>query len=104
MKNVFFALAFMLVGTFAFANNVETIITEENVVSLNEISKTELIEENVFLELNNFSESFVSVKCWAVKQWIKSKAREVSDDDELIDELGDAIYDLCEIARDLGLF
>lgn len=89
MKNVFFALAFMLVGTFAFANNSETIITEENVVSLNEMSKTELLEESV------------SLKCWAVKQWVKAKASEVSDDDELIDELADVVYELCEIAKDL---
>lgn len=102
MKNVFFALAFMLVGTFAFANNIETIITEENVVSLNEMSKTELLEESVFLEYNGSSDSFVSLKCWAAKQWIKHKLRKISDEDELIDEIGDAVYELCELARDLG--
>ncbi len=109
MKTVFFALAFMLVGTLTFANNVEveTIddnVTIENVVSLNQISKTELLEESIFLELNGSSESVVSIKCWAAKQWVKHKLRQVSDEDEMIDEIGDAVYELCEIARDLGLF
>jgi hypothetical protein len=43
MKNVFFALVFMLVGTFAFANNaeVETIddnVTIENVLIVDEVT------------------------------------------------------------------
>lgn len=47
MKNVFFALAFMLVGTFAFANNaeVETIdenVTIENVINLDDVSLEEV--------------------------------------------------------------
>ncbi len=48
MKNVFFALAFMLIGTFTFANNVEveTIddnVTIENIVNLDQtISDSEL--------------------------------------------------------------
>jgi len=62
MKNIFLALAFMLIGFFAFANNTETTITEENVISLNEVHTIDLTEEIVFIELNNSSESFMSFK------------------------------------------
>ncbi|SFB80683.1 hypothetical protein SAMN04487891_102444 [Flagellimonas taeanensis] len=43
MKNLFFALAFMLVGTFAFANN-----TEKNTALLNE---TEMVTAPVSSEM-----------------------------------------------------
>ena len=43
MKNLFFALAFMLVGTFAFANN-----TNENTVVLNE---TEMVMSHATPEM-----------------------------------------------------
>jgi len=84
----------------AFVDNIETTVTEENVFSLNEISETELIEE--ILKLNNSSEDIVSLKCCLAKQWIKRELRKISDQDELIDEIGDAVYAICEVARDLG--
>lgn len=55
MKNLFFALAFMLVGTFAFANNAEevSIVNNEEGVELvetlksNDFSNTLKIENNL---------------------------------------------------------
>ena len=51
MKNVFFALAFMLVGTFAFANtNDSDVINDSNLITSN------IIEDNLTSE--NFSFSY----------------------------------------------
>lgn len=51
MKNVFFALAFLLVGTFAFANTNESVV----------INDTDMITSNIFednLDSDNFSLSY----------------------------------------------
>ncbi len=51
MKNVFFALAFMLIGTFAFANtNENVVINDANLITANSI------EDNLTSE--NFSFSY----------------------------------------------
>lgn len=102
MKNIFFALGFMLVGTFAFANNIEPNMSDEYVILFDESSEVNLKEHNIIIEFNSPSESFVSIKCWLFKKWIKGKLKEVSDDVELIDELADTLKGLCEIAKDLG--
>lgn len=51
MKNVFFALAFMLVGTFAFANNsVETKLNVEETIEVSN-NKVNSIDYNTFKEM-----------------------------------------------------
>jgi hypothetical protein len=101
MKKLIFTLILMLVTSFVFADNVEKTILEENVVTLNEISKTELQEK--ILEINNSLEDIVSLKCWAAKQWIKHQLSKISAQDELIDEIGDAVYEICEKLREFDL-
>jgi len=50
MKNVFFAFAFMLIGTFAFASNAEVEIIEENVVIENVVIENVVIENVLTIE------------------------------------------------------
>lgn len=50
MKNVFFALAFMLVGTFTFANNVEVETIDDNVNIENVLSLDDVSLEYITLE------------------------------------------------------
>jgi|TARA_B110000196_G_C20979779_1_gene582817 hypothetical protein len=53
MKNVFFALAFMLVGTFAFANNAKklnTVNLEEAVELIESSSSYELVEKESLVD------------------------------------------------------
>jgi hypothetical protein len=53
MKNVFFALAFMLVGTFAFANNAEEVKTvdfEEAIELIENSSSYELVEKESLVD------------------------------------------------------
>jgi hypothetical protein len=53
MKNVFFALAFMLVGTFAFANNAKEVTTvnyDEAVKLIKSSSTYELIESESLVD------------------------------------------------------
>ncbi|NOR26960.1 MAG: hypothetical protein GQ540_00350 [Lutibacter sp.] len=99
MKNIFFAFAFMLVSSFAFANDISTHLIEKNISSLNEISKIQVTGE---INLNNSPVSVVSAKCWAFRIWLKHQLKEISDDEELIDETADALKELCEIASDFG--
>jgi hypothetical protein len=63
MKNLFFVLAFMLIGTFAFANTneVETMnenVTVENVISLDELA------ENVELSVSEVKNILLSEEFW----------------------------------------
>lgn len=101
MKKFIFTLALILITSSAFADNIEKTTTEEFVVSLNEESKTELLAE--ILETTGSSDDVVSLKCWAAKQWIKHQLRKISDQDELIDEIGDAVYEICEKLREFDL-
>ena len=50
MKNVFFALAFMLVGTLTFANNVEVETIDDNVTIENLLSLDNVSLEDVALD------------------------------------------------------
>ncbi len=55
------------------------------------------------IEYVNFNtEGIESVKCWAFRVWLKAQLKEISDDEELINETADALKELCEIANDLG--
>ena len=104
MKNLFFVLAFMLVGTIAFANvnDATPHAIEIKTASFNENATNEIRGAHVFKTVNDSSEHITSLKCWLFKRWLKRELRKVSDDDELIDETVDTLKELCEIANDLG--
>ncbi|NEW79149.1 MAG: hypothetical protein GZ086_06910 [Gelidibacter sp.] len=57
---------------------------------------------NMIEHVNFKTEGIESIKCWGFKIWIREKLREISDDEELINETADALKELCEIANDLG--
>ncbi|QMU65195.1 MAG: hypothetical protein GKR88_13430 [Flavobacteriaceae bacterium] len=63
MKNVFFALAFMLVGTFAFANNTK--VQNSSIININGITFSKSsTKDNVELSTNdNTKSSFCRVSC-----------------------------------------
>ncbi|MBC8754765.1 hypothetical protein H2O64_08790 [Kordia sp. YSTF-M3] len=42
MKNLFFALAFMFIGSFAFANNTTTEVLNTNTIELTEVTSQEV--------------------------------------------------------------
>ena len=103
MKKLFIAFAFMLMSSLSYANDNSQKLIEENIYTLNEISEITLNGEQVLITFNQSSEAVVSLKCWAFKQWVKKKLREVSDNDELIDETADALKEICEKLNDWGL-
>ena len=102
MKNVFFVLAFMLVGTIAFANDNTPLLIETKPSSFNEIATIEIEGEHIFKTVNDSSEHITSLKCYLFKRWLQRELRKVSDDDKLIDETVDTLKQLCEILNDLG--
>jgi hypothetical protein len=57
------------------------------------------IDKSVII-LNEYT---YSPTCWVFKRWLISKLREVSDNEELIQETASALKEICEIANDLGL-
>ena len=103
MKNVFFVLAFMLVGTIAFANDNTPLVIKTKTSSFNEIASIEIEGEHVFKTVHDSSEHVTSLKCYLFKRWLQRELRKVSDDDELIDATVDTLKELCEILNDLGL-
>jgi hypothetical protein len=102
MKKVFLFVMFFCFTLITFAKN-ETSLKE---VHSTEINSKVLLESNSAISIvyfENNTES-LSLKCWAVKKWVKHKLSQVSDNDELIEETASAIKELCEIAVDLGIY
>lgn len=50
MKNLFFALAFMFIGSFAFANNTTNEVLNTNAIEVVEVSQ-EVVETDVTIEV-----------------------------------------------------
>lgn len=49
MKNLFFALAFMFIGSFAFANNTTTEVLNTNAIELTEVTSQEVVAADVII-------------------------------------------------------
>jgi hypothetical protein len=49
MKNLFFALAFMFIGSFAFANNTTTEVLNTNAIELTEVVSQEVVATDVII-------------------------------------------------------
>jgi hypothetical protein len=49
MKNLFFALAFMFIGSFAFANNTTTEVLNTNPIELTEVVTQEVVATDVII-------------------------------------------------------
>lgn len=103
MKKVILILLFIFSGTSTFADNrsPNEVLKETNLLhKYTSVNKTDFSCQVTFLNLN--TESNVSVKCWLFKKWLKSKLKQVSDDEELIEETASKFKELCEIANSLG--
>lgn len=93
MKNLFFSLAFMLIGSFAFANNVETSTPE----SFSKLSlKTVVInfEDLKNINLEDFKECHVKVTG-------NVNGKPVNLDIIFTSESGDCINDTVRLVKDL---
>ncbi|MBI9041874.1 hypothetical protein [Lutibacter sp.] len=96
MKKIILSIVFVF-ASFAMVN-AENIKEIPNPMKLQfQINQLNMIEY-INYDLNGIE----SAKCWAFKIWIKAKLKEVSDDEELINETADSLKQLCEIANDLG--
>ena len=116
MKKLILSLVFVLATGTSFINastidnNIFiTDLVEKNTIDNKEDSLYSLCNDFLFISDNSmnqpdlFVDDYFSLKCWVVKKWVVMKAREVSDDEELIQELADAVKAICEVANDLGL-
>ena len=65
MKNLFFALAFMLIGTFAFANTMvepsKELVTIENIITI-DVEKTVELTDVEFKSENNVNSTYLEVE------------------------------------------
>lgn len=93
MKNVFLSLAFMLVGTFAFANNVETSTPESFSKQSSKIVVLNL-DDLGNINLEDFKECKVQVKGTV-------NGKPVNLDITFTSESGDCIKDTVRLVKDL---
>jgi len=98
MKKIILGVVFVFASfTLVNANSIESKMLIDEIID---------IEEQFAIDYQgiSFSENAPdSIKCWLFKKWVRKQANEVSDNDELIDEVVDALGDLCELANDYGL-
>lgn len=98
MKNLILSIVFVFASfTMVNANSIESKISMDEIIDIEE-------QITVNYQVISLSENAPdSVKCWIFKKWVRRQANAVSDDQELIDEVVDALGDLCELANDYGL-
>jgi len=97
MKRLFYStVAVLAFSVSSMANTIELDKTKTDLQVLE-------IENTINHSVELTKEDVGSVKCWGFGRLLRHKLNQISDDEELIDQIVDAAVTLCNILDDLEL-